>query len=167
MAGPYLLESLLDQLRRLQLNERAPVHLIWFLISACPPVGIHRKPHVSSQSTALIICAEALTLPFGWGDLRWGKMLAEMLVRHADLLTAGARIAARAHLAVFYLSGEFYHFAKRLFGIRHVLIQPGLTAASSRPQFCGALWWPTEPGSSRQPPRPACRATRASRHLSP
>lgn len=41
----------------------------------------------------------------------------------------------RAHLALFYLNGIFYHIAKRITGIRYLLVRNSLRNDGSRPTY--------------------------------
>ncbi|XP_072036556.1 peroxisome biogenesis factor 10-like [Amphiura filiformis] len=41
----------------------------------------------------------------------------------------------RSHLAVFYVSGLFYHLAKRFTGIRYLMVRMGLSSGSTQPSF--------------------------------
>ncbi len=44
------------------------------------------------------------------------------LIAHSGEVTSVVRGTAQAHLALFYLTGAFYHVAKRVAGVRHVLL---------------------------------------------
>ncbi len=65
----------------------------------------------------------------------------DWLVQHSGDIAAVVRVAARSHLALFYLSGAFYHVVKRLLRVQHVVLHASLRAGSTRPQlrFLGYL----------------------------
>lgn len=48
---------------------------------------------------------------------------------------AGVVYVHRAHLALFYLNGIFYHIAKRITGIRYLLVRNSLRNDGSRPTY--------------------------------
>ncbi|XP_022090297.1 peroxisome biogenesis factor 10-like [Acanthaster planci] len=51
------------------------------------------------------------------------------------VLRQAVMIIQRAHIAVFYLRGVFYHVAKRLTGIQYLMVRSSLGSGSMRPSF--------------------------------
>ena len=59
----------------------------------------------------------------------------EFLESVAGYIEEFVNVFSRLHLALFYIRGIFYHFGKRLVGIRYFMIRYGLTAGQTHSQL--------------------------------
>ncbi|KAK3871391.1 hypothetical protein Pcinc_021825 [Petrolisthes cinctipes] len=61
--------------------------------------------------------------------------LRSFLLQHTPTLTHSLTIIHRLHLALFYFSGTFYHLAKRITGVKYVLIREWFGDGSAKRSF--------------------------------
>lgn len=59
----------------------------------------------------------------------------ELLCTFIPILRTVVLYVHRAHLALFYLNGVFYHIAKRLTGVQYLLVRSSLRNDGSRPTY--------------------------------
>ncbi|XP_033097863.1 peroxisome biogenesis factor 10-like [Anneissia japonica] len=88
-------------------------------------------PYVTDKVLALL----ERRIQSEWASSYLSATTRKVLEQYLPVLRYLIKYILRAHLALFYLQGTFYHIAKRFTGIKYVLIRPGLGSESLKPSF--------------------------------